>query len=279
MTQTAFQTQYRDEFIATFEDRQSRLRSCCVTEAVIKGNTATFLVAGSNSAAAVTRGVNGLIPARSDDYTQTSATLQEWHDLVRVTNFNVFASQGNQRAIMQMTTMGVINQKMDDQIIAQLDTATQDTGTATTASIDLVVKSKVILGNAFVPTEEEDNMFAVVTPAFMGYLQQIKEFASADYVDVKPFTGPTKKYRRWLGVNWIEHPRLTGVATSLEKCYMFHRNAIGHAADTAGLDTPVGYDDEQAYSWARASMHMGAKLLQNTGIVQMKHDGAAYVAA
>ncbi len=278
MAATAFQTQYRDEFIATFEDRQSRLRSCCVTESVIKGNTATFLVAGSGSATAVTRGVNGLIAARADDNTQTSATLEEWHDLVRKTNFNVFASQGNQRAIMQMTTMGVINQKMDDQIIAQLDTATQDTGTATTASIDLVIKSKVILGNAFVPTEEEDNMFAVVTPAFMGYLQQIKEFASADYVDVKPFTGPTRKYRRWLGVNWIEHPRLTGVATTLEKCYMFHRNAIGHAADTAGLDTPVGYDDEQAYSWARASMHMGAKLLQNTGIVQMKHDGAAYVA-
>jgi hypothetical protein len=45
----------------------------------IKGNTATFLVADSGAATAVTRGVNGLIPARADNLTQTSATLVEWH--------------------------------------------------------------------------------------------------------------------------------------------------------------------------------------------------------
>jgi hypothetical protein len=277
MAETAFQTQYRDEFIAGFEDMRSRLSSTVITEAVIKGNTATFLVADSGSATAVTRGVNGLIPARADNLTQTSATLAEWHDLVRKTNFNIFASQGNQRRIMQQTTMGVVNRKIDDDIIAQLDTATVDTGAAATASLNLVVKAKVILGNAFVPTEEEDNMFAAVTPAFNGYLMQIPEYASADYVEVKPFSGPTRKFRRWAGLNWIEHPRLTGVGTAAEKCYMYHRNAVGHAVDTAGMDSPVGYDEEQAYSWARVSVHMGSAKLQNTGIVQMLHDGSAYV--
>src|SRR3546814_869326 len=149
MADTAFQTQYRQEFIASFEDRQSRLRSTVVTEAVIKGNTATFLVAGSGGASAVTRGVNGLIPARADDNTQTSATLAEWHDLVRKTNFNVFASQGNQRRIMQETTMGVLNRKIDDDIIAILETATNDTGADQVATLTLVVKPKVIHGNNF----------------------------------------------------------------------------------------------------------------------------------
>ncbi|HEX9412102.1 MAG TPA: hypothetical protein VF916_01235, partial [Ktedonobacterales bacterium] len=107
MSDTAFQTQYRQEFIAQFEQRQSLLRDVCTTEAVIKGNTATFLVAGTGGAIAVTRGVNGLIPARADNLAQQSATLAEWHDLVRKTNFNIFASQGNQRAIMQATTMTV----------------------------------------------------------------------------------------------------------------------------------------------------------------------------
>ena len=279
MAETAFQTQYRQEFIAGFEDGQSLLRTCCVTEAVIKGNTATFLVADSGSATATTRGVNGLIPARADSLTQTSATLAEWHDLVRKTNFNVFASQGNQRQIMQQTTMKVINRKIDDDIIAQLDVATNDTGAYATASISMVVKAQVILGNAFVETEDEDNMFAVVTPAFMGYLMQTPEFASADYVEVKPFVGAARKYRRWAGVNWIMHPRLTGVGTSAEKCYMFHRNAIAHAVDTKGMESPVGYDEEQAYSWARCSVTMGSTLLQQAGIVQMKHDGSAYVAA
>ena len=279
MAETAFQTQYRQEFIAGFEDMQSVLRTCCVTEAVIKGDTATFLVADSGSATTVTRGVNGLIPARADDLTQTSATLAEWHDLVRKSNFNIFASQGNQRQIMQHTSMGVINRKIDDDIIAQLDTATVDTGAYATASLDMVIKSKVILGNAFVPTQEEDNMFAVVTPAFIGYLMQIPEFSSSDYVESKPLNGPARRFRRWAGVNWIEHPRLTGVGSASEKCYMFHRNSIGHAANIAGLDCPVGYDEEQASSWSRCSTDMGAALLQNTGVVQMKHDGSAYVGA
>jgi hypothetical protein len=276
MAETAFQTQYRQEFISAFEMRQSLLRSCTITESVIKGNTATFLVAGSGSAAAVTRGVNGLIPARADDLTQSSATLAEWHDLVRKSGFNVFASQGDQRRIMQETTMAVINRKIDADIIAALDTASIDTGTSDTASLRMVMKSLGALGYADVPLEEENNIFGLITPGFRAYLMETKEFASAEYVDVKPFNGPVRKMLRWAGVNWIVHPNLTGAQTSTEKCYLFHRNSIGHAVDTAGLASPVGYDEEQDYSWARASVFMGSKLLQNTGIVQMKHDGSAF---
>lgn len=280
MAETAYQTQYRQEFIAGFEIMESRLRSSVTTEAVIKGNTATFLVADSGGATAVTRGVNGLIPARADDLTQTSATLAEWHDLVRKTGFNIFASQGDQRRIMQQTTMGVINRKIDSDIIAQLDTATVDTGTSATASTALVAKSQAILGLADVPIEDEDNMFGLITPAFRAYLLQTSEYADGDYVEVKPFAGPAKKYFRWMGVNWIVHPNLTGAGTSTEKCYMFHRSAIGHAVDkndVNGMKTAVGYDEENDYSFCRATVYMGSKLLQNTGVVQMKHDGSAYV--
>ena len=151
------------------------------------------------------------------------------------------------------------------------------------ANNDMVVYAKTILGNNFVDLSDEDNLFAVISPAFEGYLVQVKEYASADYVDVKPFNGPSKKYRRWMGVNWIVHPRLTGsvgagsTGTS-EKCYMYHRNSIGNCFDTEGLNTAVGYDEEQDYSYARASAFMGSVLLQNSGIVQMLHDASAYVA-
>jgi hypothetical protein len=121
---TAFQTQYRQEFIAGFEQQQSLLRETVTTEAVFKGNTAVFLVADSGQQEAQTRGVNGLIPARADNNTQNSCVISEWHDLVRKTDFNVFASQGNQRQIMQMTTMGVLNRKIDQQIITELNTGT-----------------------------------------------------------------------------------------------------------------------------------------------------------
>jgi len=93
MAESAPQIQYRQELVATFEEGQSWLRETTVTEAVIKGNQATFLVAGSGGAAAVTRGINGLIPARADSLTQSTATLTEWHKQscakLRLNNGNV----------------------------------------------------------------------------------------------------------------------------------------------------------------------------------------------
>ena len=83
---------------------------------------------------------------------------------------------------------------------------------------------------------------------------------------------------RWLGVNWCTHPNLPGKGTAAEKCFLYHKSALGHAVDTAGIQTPIGYDEEQDYSWARASIFMAAKLLQNSGVVIVNHDGSLLVA-
>ena len=279
MAATAFQIQYRQEFVSAFEQRQSMLSASVTREAVIKGNQATFLVAGSGAATAVTRGVNGLIPARNDDLNQYTATLVEWHDLVQKTDFNIFASQGDGRRIMQETTMGVINRKMDQDILVELDNGTQDAGnTASTMSLSLALRAWTILGNADVPVQEEDKMFCIISPAAYSYLMQTKEFASADYVEVKPFSGPARQYRRWAGVNWIMHPNVSGAGTSAEKLFMFHRDAIGQAVNTGDMNMAVGVDEEQHYSYARCSVYMGSKILQNTGIVRINHDGSAYAA-
>jgi len=280
MASTAFMTVYRPEYISVFEREQSILRACTVTEASIKGTSAVFLTAGSGAAAAVTRGVNGLIPARNNSLTQNTATLSEWHDLVEATRFTTDMSQGDIRRIMQRNSIAVLNRKIDDQIIAELDTATNDTGSAATASLDMVAKSLAILGANDVDLSDENNLFGVITPAFLAYLLQVKEFSSADYVEVKPLgAGPLRKMRRWAGVNWMVHSGLTGMGTALEKCYLFHRNSIGHAANAGELNAAAGYDERQDFYWSRASMFMGAKLLQNAGVVQMKHDGSVYVAS
>jgi hypothetical protein len=280
MAVTAFQTHYRQEFIAGFEQRQSVLRDCTTTEAVIKGNTATFLIADSNAATAVTRGVNGKIPNGVDNLTQTSATLAEWHYKPTVTSFNVFASQGDRHSIMQKNAMAVINRKIDQDIIDQLDTATLTTGAAAPASVRMVNKAIAGLGNNGVPMD--GNIFGVITPAFLAYLYETTEFSSADYVDNKPFNGESGPawadkpgYWNWHGVKWIVSNQLTGVGTSSEKCYVFHKSSIGHAVNTAGMDVVLGYNDEDDYSFARVSIFMGSKLLQNSGVAQMLHDGSA----
>lgn len=280
MASTAFQTQYRQEFIAAFEQRQALLRDTVTTEAVISGNTATFLVAGSGSATAVTRGVDGLIPSRNDTLTQTSATLVEWHDLVRKNNFNVVNSQGDQRAIMQNTSMAVVNRKIDSDILTTLLTGNVTWGAATTASLAAVMVALTKLGNAGVPLDS--NISAVISPAFHAYLAQTKEFASVEYVSSKPTDGNDLAWRdrpmnyRWQGVNWIVHPNVSGVATATERCFMYHKSAIGHALNTGNIESEADYDREQAYSWARTTIHMGSALLQNTGVIEMSHDGSAF---
>jgi len=280
---TAFQTQYRQEFIAAFEVHQSLLRETVTTEAVIKGNTAVFLVAGSGGATAVTRGVNGLIPPRADDNTQNSCVLGEWHDLVRKTSFNIFASQGNQRGIMQKSTMAVINRKIDSQIFTELATGSVTIGAASAVpSVSMFQNARVKLSNAAVPWD--GNVTFVSGASFLAFLEEAPEFAKATYVDVKPYAGSDQNVSwrdrpqayRWRNCLLIEHPGVGGLATTSEKAYLYHRASIGQAADTAGLQSPVGYNEEQDYSYARASMNMGAKLLQNTGVINITYDGTIY---
>jgi hypothetical protein len=274
MSQTAFQTMYRQEFIAGFEKRQSLVRNTTVTEASVNGNEAVFLVADSGGAAAVTRGVNGDIPTRPDNLNQYTATLAEWHDVPERSNFNIFASQGDGRKIMQQTSMGVINRKIDADIHTALTAATVTWGSAAVATLTLVTKAKTKLGNAF--ADEDAPLYALITPAFHGYLMGLNEFTSSDYVSDPKFSGVSKdKAFAWYGVNWIIDGKLPGVGTSSATCFMYSQNAIGHACDNTRMQTLVGYDDKNDKSWARCSTYMGSKLLQNSGVVKMLHDDSA----
>ena len=193
----------------------------------------------------------------------------------------MFESQGDQRKIMQMTSMAVVNRKIDSDILTALGTGTVDTGASVTASLDLVMKAKTILGNAFVPWDS--NICAIISPAFEAYLMQVTEYSSADYVNIKSLNiadaafADKPKMKEWAGVKWIVHPQVSGVGTATEVCFMFHKTAIGHGVDKNRLQTAIGFDEEQDYSYARASVYMGSALLQNSGVVLMNHDGSAYV--
>jgi hypothetical protein len=276
MSVEAAVVQYRQAFVDQFEGKLSVLRAATTKETVMKGNSATFLVAGSGTDTAVTRGTNGQIPYGNPTNTQVTATLVEKHAPYELTGFNIFASQGDQKAIMRQASMNVINRDIDLTVLAELANATIDTGAYATASVAMVEKAKGYLGNNDVPIEEEDNMFAIVSAGFMAYLRQTTEFSSADYVDVKPMVGPTRKMLRWAGVNWMQSARVTGVGTATELCYMWHRSALGYSVNVGEDSIHIGYDEKQDISWSRASIFHGAKILQNTGIVQMKHDGSAF---
>lgn len=283
MATTAFKTVYGDEWIAKFEQRQSLIRETTYTKYDVNGNQAVFLTSGSGDEAAVTRGANGLIPAIPADYTQSTCTLEERHAKRVETRFNIVAGQGNKYQMMQDSTVAIINRHIDQQIITELNTGTQNTGAATTASLDLATHALAILGNAEV--ELDGQICALITPAARSYLMRDTEFSSADFVKVQPLADGGRMdmyaygYYEWAGVKWIVHPKLPGAGTAAEKCFMYHRNAIGSAYSNESMDVDADYESEDDYSWARATVFSGAKLLQNSGVVVMNHDGSALAAA
>lgn len=277
MADTAFQEKFRQEVIMGFEKSQSLLRRTVTIETEINGNQATFLVADSGGATAVTRGVNGDIPTRPDNLNQFTATLQEWHDVPERTRFNIYASQGDGRRIMQQTSMKVINRKIDSDIYAELDTATQTWGATKTAIvIDDIINVVVQLHDAF--ATQDETPWAVITPRFHGWMMKFNEFTSTDFVNDKAWDGVDKgKAFSWNGINWLRDPGVPGTGTALATCYMFVKPSMGHACDIENIQTEVGYDRKNDKSWARCTTFMGSKLLQNTGVVKMGLNDATVV--
>lgn len=276
MANTAPITQYRNEFILGFEQRKSTLLQSVTNEAVIKGNTATFLITSSSSNTAVTRGVNGLVPYQTEDLTQVSCTLLERHAAFRKTRFNIFQSQGDQRRSMQEASMAVINRDVDSAIITELNTATNDTGAARTGSLDLVMHAGAILGNN---SASEGSITFAITPSMFAYLAQTDAFSNINIAPRKLFEGSNIMAFQWGVYDFVVHPNLPGKGTSAEKCFAYNRDAIGFALDSAGMDVQIGYDGENDHSWSRATYFGNAKLLQNSGVVVINHDGSAHAAS
>lgn len=281
MADTAFQTQYRQEFIKGFEKRQSLARRTVTTETEVNGNEAVFLVADSGGATAVTRGVNGDIPTRPDNLNQNTATLREWHDVPERTNFNIFASQGDGRRIMQMTSMAVINRKIDTDIHSALATASTHavTMTLTSAATFLAdcLSFKVLLGES---NALDDEPFALITPGFQANLMTMTQFTSSDFINLKAFENVSKsKAFNWLGINWIVDTDLPGVGSAAATCFVYSKTAIGHACDAERIQTFVGYDDKNDKSWARCSTYLGSKLLQGSGVVVVTHNDNTIIGA
>jgi hypothetical protein len=271
-------TQFKKEFVLTYEQRKSKLAGAAMKETISNGLTVTWLISGAGSTGAITRGQNGDIPYGSPSNTQVSATLVEKHAPESLTGFDIFASQGNQTQLLQINCYARIRRDQDQVILDELANATVDYPTTGTLTVEKIAGARAILGNADVPIEEEDNMFAIISPAAEAYLLQTTEFTNSLYVDVKPMTGGiATKYRRWMGVNWIVSSMVSGVGTSAEVLYLYHRSALGYAINMGEERIAAGFNEEQQRSWALASVYHAAKILQNTGIVKLTHDGSAYV--
>ena len=110
MAETAFQIQYRQEMIKGFEQRNSLLRDSVTTEAVIKGQQATFLIVDSGDKTAVTRGANGNIPYYANNNTQVNVQRNQAGPLkFPVQFYSAFKRDYNAVAYYSIVTTGITN--------------------------------------------------------------------------------------------------------------------------------------------------------------------------
>ena len=278
MVEVYDQIQFRKETIAEFEQSMSCFRVSAsgsyAEERVVSGSKATILVGGTGNASATQRGRDGEIPARKNNRIPRVVTLKEFNDLVHETEFDSFAAQGNGIALMQSGVVKVINRAIDDSIIEALDSSTTIYPGAATSTPNNELISDVLktLDRADIDTSEQDKMFAAVTPKTWRVLETIPEFASKDYTDVAYYEGPSAKYRKWRGLNWFKSNRLPGVGTATEKNFIYHRDALAFAPNSDDMMVFNGHNEEQGYYWARATIFMGATVLQNSGIVTFRTD-------
>lgn len=269
--------QFKQETVAQFEQKVSRLRGSTSPEIMKSGLQATFLVSGSAGETAVTRGANGDIPYGGPQNSQVTVTLKERHAAKELTGFDVFASQGNQAAGLRKMVQNIMRRDVDLSILAALSAATQDWGTGT-FDLKTVQGAIAILGNNQVDTDDEDNIFGVISPAANSYMLGIAEYSSADYVKSQPFAnGAWVTYKRWAGVNWIVSPLVTGVGTAAELCYIYHRDALGWAGNLTEESVFADYEQKHGKNWARAELYHEALLLQNSGVIKITHDGSEFV--
>lgn len=262
---------YRDEFVASFEQRQSYLRDTVTNEAMVKGNSAIFLVTGQ-AESMKERGVDGLIPASNESDVQVTINLKEMHHRTTATNFDIFQGQSDRRRIMQMRGMVAANKEIDDSITAALASATNlwNTGSAITSiTIGVLVD---MISELYEQQVDNDGLITCVwTPKLYARVMTLAQVSSVDYVDKKPLIDGPQPFK-FLGATHIMHPRLPGVGTATAANYIYHKASLGHAVDTAGIKTDIGYNGEHDYSYARHTLYHGAKILQNAGILRVNHN-------
>ena len=267
--------QYKAEWIQPFERGETYLKACVTPEMVMEGNSsAVFAVRGTGSGMS-SRGANGLIPTRNATDTQVTVTLKERHTLENHTKFNVFTTQGGKmRQNMQLRSRMDAVREIDDEIILALETAsTQFSASAITMSHGAIADITSDLWT----NDVGDEITFVWTPKAWAKLNTLDAFINADYVDGKPLMGKMERPKYWNGATHMMHNGLPGRGTSTAKCYAFAKSAIGHAMAAENIDIASGYNEEQAYSWDRASINHASVVLKQSGLLEIVYDDTAAI--
>lgn len=275
-----FRDRFTDELHFDFERDGSTLELTVNNKGTVQGDLVYFDIVDPGDEM-VEKGRDGLIPNSDLGLSQVSTQWTQRHKKYRIDNFDKWRANPNMVSAMQKRGVGASKRRIDQLIIDQLDTATNNMGAATILSTLAETQEWIeTLALNDVPIEEGNHdVFALVTLRAWGQLQRIPEFKSADYTDIKVMDRAySRRMKHWLGVNWMTHNGLTGKGTASAKCYLYHRSALGFMLN--GPPTPIFFDNsEHAYGGVRFEVTGASKLLLQRGVIQFLHNDTTALTA
>lgn len=271
---------YRREFIEAYNVGVTMLADRFTEQSMTLGRSAVFDVATLGGRMSV-RSIDGRIPRRNRSDTQVTCTLDERVCKEEVTDFEAFTSQADERAKINRSVMLSVNEEIDYHVLTELANAsTSYSASAAPITLDTATKVIATIVQNKVPIGAQDLTW-IISPMMEAKLQNIQGYTSADYVTTKPLeTGGNqyskeRKIKAWLGCGWIVHPNLPNTGTSSCTTYLVHRSALGLAVPTKKIQYEAGRVPGELAECAVAGLMMGAKILQNAGILKFLHNDQA----
>lgn len=268
------QAMYRDEFVRSFEQRQSYLRDTVTTDYMTKGDSLVWLIA-STAEAMKQRGVDGLIPAANEVDTQVTINLREMHHRATQTGFDIFTGQGDVRKLLQLKGMAAANKEIDQTIVDALAAATTSYNGGSAVTLTEGKLADIISELYKNDVDPNEMVTAVWTPKAFARLYTLAKLTSFDYVETKMISQGAWKPFIAFGMRHQMSTRLAGIGTATASNFVFAKTAVGHAISNDQIKTDVGYNGEQDYSYARHTLFHDAKILLQPGVLKVVTDDTA----
>lgn len=287
---TSFITEYISDVNHVFQRKGGMLRSTVRTKDNVVGSTAVFQKIGKGTA--TTKARHGVITPMNQTHTAPSATMEDfyagdWVDRLDEAKINI-----DERMAIAEGGAWALGRKVDNQILTALDTTTQTQKTLTLTS-EANVKATVIdwivaLFENDVPNDGQ--VYGVISANLDQILASaVDEYASADFVDVRPFEDgpPIRRFRNWNGVLWTAHQGITNAGAASAKGFIYHKNAIGYATGAVNMNSAVNqgqvvsaditWHGDRAAHFVNHWMSGGAVLIDDTGVIEATWDDSSNV--
>lgn len=271
----SFIIQFEREVHLQFQQMGSQLMNFCRRKSNVRGYKTTFQVAGKGVATKKNR--HGDVQPMNADRTPVEVTLEDWYAPEYVDKLDELKLNHDEQTVCARTCAAALGRKADALIIAALDAGTYsganvvgDGTTALTRNMALQVTEglRATGYRGMVP-----DVVACVGNREWSSLMTLDEFVDADKIGVEnlPYKNGAFDNRSWMGVLWMWHPDLTTNASGHKLNYMWHRDALA-CAFGQDVMTEINYVPQKVAHLVTSIMSLGAKIIDNTGIVQFKTD-------